>query len=172
MVTSEELLQARRSGTLASRCQSSRNEPITLMNQFHSQVDVLSLGLLNGGDKSLHPAGSVPRQQLFTFDYENVLGTSLEVKVLTASAEQADKAEAAARREIDRQAKILSAWDPDSEFSRGLQTHGQPVRVSPDLFEVLGLFDRWRERTGGALDASAEVITRVWRAAEAQNREP
>jgi hypothetical protein len=44
--------------------------------------------------------------------------------------------------------------------------------VSHELFEVLGLFDQWRERTGGALDASAEVITRLWKAAEVENREP
>lgn len=135
-------------------------------------VAVLSLGLLNGGDKSLNPPGDVLRRQLFTFNYENVLGTSLEVKVGADSLEHAEKAEAAARREIDRQAKILSAWDAGSEFSRWMRTSGQPVRVSPELFEVLGLFDKWRERTGGALDASAEVITRLWKAAEAENREP
>ena len=135
-------------------------------------VAVLSLGLLNGGDKSLHPRGAVSPPQMFTFNYENVLGTSLEVKVAADSSGLAENAEAAARREIDRQAKILSAWDPDSEFSRWMRTSGQPVRVSPELFEVLGLFNQWRVRTGGALDASAEVITRLWKAAEAQNREP
>jgi thiamine biosynthesis lipoprotein ApbE len=135
-------------------------------------VVTLSLGLLNGGDKSANPTGGAPREQLYTFNYENVLGTSLEVKVGAASLELAEKAEAAARREIDRQAKILSAWDPESEFSRWMRTAGQPVRVSHDLFTVLRLFDEWRERTGGALDASAEVITRLWKNAEKQNREP
>jgi len=135
-------------------------------------IAALSLGLLNGGDKSLNPPGAVPHEQLYTFNYENILGTSLEVKVGADSLKQAEKAETAARREIDRQARILSAWDTNSEFSRWMRTSGQPVRVSHELFEVLGLFDRWRERTGGALDASAEVITRLWKAAEAQSREP
>ena len=46
------------------------------------------------------------------------------------------------------------------------------MRVSPELFEVLGLFDKWRGLTHGALDASAETITRVWKRAAAENRLP
>jgi thiamine biosynthesis lipoprotein ApbE len=46
------------------------------------------------------------------------------------------------------------------------------VRVSPELFEVLGLFDQWRITSGGALDASAEVITKLWKQAAAQQHVP
>ncbi|MCX6630213.1 MAG: DUF2271 domain-containing protein, partial [Candidatus Solibacter sp.] len=80
--------------------------------------------------------------------------------------------EAAALAEIDRQSKILSAYDPQSEFSQWMRTSGQAVKVSPELFEVLGLFDQWRERTGGALDASAEAVGRVWKTAAAAKRLP
>src|ERR1019366_6963265 len=34
------------------------------------------------------------------------------------------------------------------------------------------LFDKWRELTHGALDASAETITRVWKRAAAEKRLP
>ena len=105
------------------------------------------------------------RAQLYTTHYENVLGTSFDMKVVSASEAHADEAEAAALAEIDREAKILSSWDPNSEFSRWFRTQGQPVHVSPELFEVLGLFDKWRELTNGALDASAETISRVWQQA-------
>ena len=37
---------------------------------------------------------------------------------------------------------------------------------------MLGLFDAWRDRTGGALDASAEAASRVWKTAAAQRRLP
>ncbi len=37
---------------------------------------------------------------------------------------------------------------------------------------MLGLLDHWRTRTHGALDATAEVITRVWKGAEKQGRVP
>jgi thiamine biosynthesis lipoprotein ApbE len=112
------------------------------------------------------------QDQLYTVHYENVLGTSFDMKVVSASEAEADKAEAAALAEIDREAKILSSWDPNSEFSRWFRTQDQPVRVSLELFEVLGLFDKWRGLTSGALDASAEAITRVWQAAAAEKRLP
>jgi thiamine biosynthesis lipoprotein ApbE len=115
---------------------------------------------------------TLARQRLYVFNYERILGTSLELKIGAASQPDAEAAEAAVLNEIDRQSKILSSWDSDSEFSRWSRTFMQPVRVSPELFEVLGLFDQWRERTGGALDASAEVVTRVWKVAEQQQRTP
>ena len=112
------------------------------------------------------------RDQLKTFEYENVLGTSLEIKVLTGSDFAAAKAENAALAEIDREAKILSAYDAQSEFSRWVRTLGTPVQVSPELFDVLNRFDYWRELTGGALDASAETVVRVWKQAASEHRVP
>jgi FAD:protein FMN transferase len=121
---------------------------------------------------SANPKRDTMRDQLYASHYENVLGTSFDIKVVATAEAQADEAEAAALAEIDREAKILSSWDANSEFSRWFRTQGEPVRVSPELFEVLALFDKWRERTDGALDASAEAITRVWQAAAAERRLP
>jgi thiamine biosynthesis lipoprotein ApbE len=109
---------------------------------------------------------------LYDFHYENVLGTSLELKVVATSEAQSENAEQAALAEIDREAHILSSWDSRSEFSIWFRTKGQPVRISPELFEVFSLFDEWREKTGGALDPSAEAITRVWKHAAAKKRVP
>ena len=109
---------------------------------------------------------------LYTFRHENVLGTSLELKIAAPSPAAASRAEKAALDEIDRLARILSAWDPASEFSHWNSTRGTAVGVSPALFEVLGLFDRWRVETGGALDASAETIGRAWKKAAGQGRVP
>jgi thiamine biosynthesis lipoprotein len=108
----------------------------------------------------------------YEFHYENVLGTSLEIKVVAASSTQSEAAEQTVLAEIEREAHILSSWDPQSEFSNWFGTSGQPVRISPELFEVLGLFDQWRELTHGALDASAETITRAWKRAAAEKRMP
>jgi thiamine biosynthesis lipoprotein len=108
----------------------------------------------------------------FVFHYENVIGTSLELKIDATNSAAADRADARARSEIERDARILSAWDSESEFSRWAATLDQPVRVSPELFETLFLFDEWRQRTGGALDASAETVVRVWKNAERERREP
>jgi thiamine biosynthesis lipoprotein len=120
----------------------------------------------------LGPPGPAKHYRLFVSHYENILGTSLELKVSASSAATSEKAEAAVLKEITRLSDILSGYDPRSEFSRWMKTEQDPVAVSPELFEVLGLFDQWRIRTGGALDASAEVITKLWKQAAANGRLP
>ncbi|WP_210519469.1 DUF2271 domain-containing protein [Hymenobacter terricola] len=108
----------------------------------------------------------------YVSDYENVLGTSMEIK-MTADAEQhAATAEAAALREVDRLNKILSGYDATSEFSRWMRAGNAPVAVSPELYEVLALFEQWRVKSNGALDASAETVSKLWREAGKQNRRP
>jgi thiamine biosynthesis lipoprotein ApbE len=103
--------------------------------------------------------------------FDHVLGTSLELKFETRTAEDAAVAEKAALAEIDRLAAILSGYDASSEFSRWLATRNEPVRISPELLEVLALFDTWRERTSGAVDAAAEAAGRLWQNA-AQRQQP
>ncbi len=110
--------------------------------------------------------------RVHTFNHEQVLGTSLELKVVAGSQRAAARAEAVTLAEIDRQARILSSYDATSEFRRWFGTRNVAVPVSPELFEVLGLFDEWRMRTSGALDASAEAASRVWRAAATEQRVP
>lgn len=129
-------------------------------------VGVLSLGCFLG------VASFIRQEQLYTFHDENVLGTSLELKVRARSEKSALKAEGAVLAEIQRESKILSSYDPSSEFSRWFATQGVAVPVSQELFETLSLFDEWRERTNGALDPSAEVVCRVWKSAAAENRMP
>lgn len=126
---------------------------------------VLFLAVTASGNSSLG-------ERVYRFNHENVLGTSLELKFSAASEGKARQAEAAALGEIDREAKILSSWDADSEVSRWTRTRSVPVHVSPELFEVLGMYDQWRERTGGALDASAEAVIRTWKAASELRRLP
>ena len=70
----------------------------------------LSLVILTS---SLGGAGSFPGSRgWYTFQRENVLGTSFELKIAAANQAAARKGEAAALAEIERQAKILSAYDP------------------------------------------------------------
>lgn len=109
---------------------------------------------------------------LYTAHYENVLGTSLDLKVSAISPQASDQAEKAVLAEISRLSKVLSGYDPNSEFSRWAHTRNEATPVSPDLYNVLGLFDEWRLRTGGAVDASAEVITRLWKQAAARGSLP
>jgi thiamine biosynthesis lipoprotein ApbE len=92
-----------------------------------------------------------PQSRTHVRQFENVLGTSLELRLDSLTP---DRAEAAALAEIDRLAGILSSYDAGSEFSRWTRTMNTPVRVSAELLEVLGLYDIWRTRTGGAVSAA------------------
>src|SRR5512142_2278306 len=67
---------------------------------------------------SLSAAPTVSRERLHTFQEEDVLGSSFEMRVLAASPDGASRAETAALDEIARERAILSSWDADSEFSR------------------------------------------------------
>ena len=112
--------------------------------------------------------GSADR--VYVSHFEDVMGTSLEIKVLARSEAAGDAAETAVLDEIGRESKILSGYDPQSEFSRWARSSAVPTKVSPELLDVLGAFDDWRSRTSGALDPATEAISRVWRRAAGEQR--
>ena len=118
------------------------------------------------------PAPKTGNKHMYVSHFENVLGTSMEVKVVAASQQAATVAEMAAKHEISRLSKILSAYDAGSEFSQWMHTSQKAVAISPELFEVLSLFDEWRVKSNGALDASAEVITKLWKQAAGKQKLP
>jgi thiamine biosynthesis lipoprotein ApbE len=114
----------------------------------------------------------IPSGRTFRSHYENVLGTSMDLTIRASSEPAAKSAEAAVLAQIDHDARILSGYDAASEFSRWFSTRDVATPVSPELFDVLALFDVWRVRTGGALDASAERVSRVWKAAAVRHELP
>lgn len=108
----------------------------------------------------------------FTFYHENVLGTSLELRVLADDTQAARTAEGRVLREIDRLSAIYSSYDEASEFSRWQTTTKGPVPVSPELFAILRACDHWRDRSGGAFDPRIQVLSRLWSRCAAQGRTP
>lgn len=113
------------------------------------------------------------KAQLYGSNYENILGTSLEFKMMSTSEAEVAKAEQAALKEIKRLSNIFSAYDINSEFSRWMkQDLNKPVKVSKELFEMLSLFDSWKQKTNGALDASAAVASQLWDNAAAKSEPP
>lgn len=95
--------------------------------------------------------GPSQRPVSFTFHHENILGAPLSLEIHATSADDAQKAEAAALTEMDRLDAILSSYRPDSEFSRWTRTK-TPMPVSAELYAVLEAWDHWRLETGGALN--------------------
>jgi thiamine biosynthesis lipoprotein ApbE len=104
-----------------------------------------------------------PRATRHVFNYEHVLGTSLELQVVADRPSAARRCDAEVLAEVDRLAAILSGWSGTSELARWLATHDVPVPVSPVLAEVLQTSGEWRERTGGAFDPAAQAILELLR---------
>ena len=132
---------------------------------------VLSLSLLTVFSLAFTPRTS-KGPQWYVAHYENVLGTSMELKVAAPSPEASQETEKTVLKEINRLSKILSGYDAQSEFSRWFRTNNLAVPISAELYEILNLFDQWRLRTNGALDASAEALTQVWKRAAKEQRLP
>ena len=121
-----------------------------------------------------HPDGGKEKNaRLYVSNYENVLGTSLEFKFTSTSEAEAEKAEQAALREIDRLSAIFSAYDTNSEFNSWMKKElNTPIKVSNELFTMLQLFEQWKKRTNGALDASAAVANSLWKEAAKNQKLP
>ncbi len=107
----------------------------------------------------------------FAFQHENVLGTSLELRVRAPSEADARRLEAAVLAEFDRLNALFSTY-VDSELRRWQRTRGEAVQVSPELMELMQASDHWRARTGGAFNPGVEVLTRLWTAAAVEGKEP
>lgn len=89
--------------------------------------------------------------------FEHILGTSLDVKIVANSFEIAEKAEAAVLAEFKRLESILGSG-AQHEFGQWLQTKDKAVPVSTELHTVFGLFDTWHKATQGALNAAADEV--------------
>jgi FAD:protein FMN transferase len=107
----------------------------------------------------------------FKFHHDGVLGTSLDLQVNTADAQQAALVETTILAEIERLRKILSTYDPASDVSR-VNAAMAPVAVSPELLEVLGFYDFWTLRSKGAYNGHLGELIGTWRAAEKAGAPP
>jgi thiamine biosynthesis lipoprotein ApbE len=103
---------------------------------------------------------------------ENVMGAPLDIRIDARSPEAARQADAAARAQIVRDARILSLRDPASEVSRWLQSSAVATKISPELSDVLAQFEDWRARTQGAVDPAVGTVRGVWQRAASRNRMP
>lgn len=111
---------------------------------------------------SFHPLSSY---KIYTSSYENVLGTSLDMKFSALDEEKADIAEATAINEIERLNRILSSYNENSEFTRWARTNNQAFLISQELSEVLQTFDFWTSITKGKLTPAIGPLDQVWKEA-------
>ncbi len=118
-------------------------------------------------------ANASARTTEFRFHHDHVLGTSLDLVLYAKSGRETDAnaAHAAVFDEIARLSKILSTYDRTSEISR-LNARGVTGACSRDLSQVLGAYDVWRRRTGGAISARIGDMVEAWKRAEQLQRLP
>ncbi len=107
----------------------------------------------------------------FVFRHSNVLGTHLELRLISESEEMARQAEKKALEEIDRLDLILSSYRSDSELQRWLSSRALQS-VSPDLRQLLIASEEWNKRSQGAFHPGVERLTKLWKKAEGEHRLP
>jgi thiamine biosynthesis lipoprotein ApbE len=115
------------------------------------------------------PAGAA---ELFTRFREDVLGTTLELRILADDGAAADRAEVAVLAEVSRLARIASSYDPASELMRWQGRRGAMQPASAELLGLLQAADGWRERSGGAFEPRVQALTALWSRCAAAGRTP
>jgi FAD:protein FMN transferase len=101
--------------------------------------------------------------KIYTSSFENVLGTSLDMKFSALDEETADKAETAAINEIKRLNSLLSSYEENSAFSKWSKTIDQQIKIPEELKEVLQSFEKWSALTNGKLSPAIGALDRVWK---------
>lgn len=134
---------------------------------FKSHLHVLAVFALASFAK--FPAASAAD---FAFHHENLLGTSLELKVQTDAEADANGAQAVVLEEVHRLAAVLSTWESGSELSRLLASPAGEYPVSAELHAVLSQADAWQKETQGAFNPRVQVLSALWSAAAKNQQVP
>lgn len=112
----------------------------------------------------------VATADVFKLHHDHVLGTSLDIVVDAPSETDANKAEGAILKEIERLRGVFSTYDNASEISR-LNRSGDTT-VSDDMVRVLERCEVYRTQTSNALSCRIGRLIDTWAVAERENKLP
>lgn len=134
---------------------------------------LVAFGLFTGWPAGLlsTPKTESTTQEEFVFCHEHVLGTSLDLWIIAPSEADAESAERSILAQIERLRTIFSLYDPASELSRLNQTR-EPALASEEMLDVLALYERWQQASGGAFNGQLGELVDAWKKAEKEQREP
>ena len=107
----------------------------------------------------------------FRFHRDGVLGTSFDLTVSARGSNEAARVEQVALAEIQRLARILSTYDKTSEVSR-INSSVTPVKVAPEVFDVLAAYELWGGRSKGAYSGQLGELIATWKLAEKTGTPP
>lgn len=134
-------------------------------------VAIPLLALLANTAQAQKPAPKPVEAYEITFP---AMGTLLAFQTFSDDQAKVERVFKEAQQEIERLVEILSDYSSESEtvlLFRKEQV-GQWQRVSPELWEVLQVCDRWNRLTDGAFDASVGQLSVLWRKARKSKRVP
>src|SRR6185436_15906796 len=119
-------------------------DPITRRSflTFLPAAALAPIGILDSLD-------SIEGAQPYHFQYDHVIGTSLDLAVWTRNPKEARLAEAAILAEIQRLASILNTRNPESEIA--LLGKSSVLPQSSELREVFAAYAKWERQTQGSL---------------------
>ena len=104
------------------------------------------------------------RAEEFVFRHDNILGTSMDLRVDSLSRKDAEQAEHAALDEIDRLNGILSSYDPESIFSKFSEFPlNIPIYLPTELLELFVASDWWKSKTNGAFNPLIQESVLLWK---------
>lgn len=133
---------------------------------------IISLWILSTGLICVNAVGGHGKLQRFEFS-EPHMGTTVRIVLYAADEESAKSAVKAAFARIAELNAIMSDYQPTSELMRLCEkAGGDPVKVSPELFEVLTKANEFAKLTDGALDVSIGPVVRLWRRARRTREMP
>ncbi len=135
---------------------------------MHFRLLTVLLACAGGAWLTAQPAA--PAAEYF-FHHDHVIGTSLDLHVITATEADAAACEQAVLAEIERLRQIFSTYDPASEINR-LNRVGVPVPISADMLAVLREYDNRQRLSHGAFNGQLGELVRVWKNAEQEGQEP
>lgn len=104
--------------------------------------------------------------ETFEFHHEQVLGTSLEIRIEAQARASAEEAEAALLAEFDRLSRMLTEYSPDSDFSRWQNSLGEQKSIPLELIQLLEQADHWQRITNRAFSPAVAEFSRLWQQAE------
>ena len=101
------------------------------------------------------------------------MGVDFHLKFYAPNRQEAERIAKAAYARVEALNGIFSDYDPGSELSRlGRASVGEPVAVSPELFDILQRAQALARDTRGAFDVTAGPSVRFWRQARKRGQMP
>lgn len=93
-----------------------------------------------------------------------LMGSRFDITVVAPNQEKADEDIDLAVNEIKRIEKLISSWDPSSQTAEINKNAGiKPVKVDPELFNLIKRAIGISELTDGAFDITYASMDRIWK---------